>query len=87
MIHLLKSKIQIKKIFDEGLALKKEGLLLKYIELDQKDVFFGISVPKKNFKSAVERNLMDNLPTKEAFTEGVKMAQMEEGPAPGGMPN
>lgn len=36
---------------------------------------------------AVERNLMDNLPTKEAFTEGVKMAQMEEGPAPGGMPN
>jgi hypothetical protein len=37
--------------------------------------------------SAVERNLMDNLPTKEAFTETVKMAQMEEGPAPGGMPN
>ena len=37
--------------------------------------------------SAVERNLMDNLPTKEAFTEGIRMAQTEEEPAPGGMPN
>ena len=37
--------------------------------------------------SAVERNLMDNLPTKEVFTEGVRMAQAEQEPAPGGMPN
>ena len=58
MIRLLKSKIQIKKIFDEGLVLKKDGLLLKYIELDQKVVFFGVSVPKKKFKSAVDRNLI-----------------------------
>jgi len=50
MIRLLKSKIQIKKIFDEGLVLKKDGLLLKYIELDQKGVFFGVSVPKKKFQ-------------------------------------
>jgi ribonuclease P protein component len=58
MIRLLKSKIQVKKIFDKGLVLKKDGLLLKYIELDQKVVFFGVSVPKKNFKSAVDRNLI-----------------------------
>ena len=58
MIRFLKSKIQIKRIFDKGLVLKKDGLLLKYIELDQKVVFFGVSVPKKNFKSAVDRNLI-----------------------------
>ena len=47
MIRLLKSKIQVKKIFDKGLVLKKDGLLLKYIDLDQKVVFLGLVFQKK----------------------------------------
>jgi len=78
MIHLLKSKIQIKKIFDEGLVLKKDGLLLKYIELDQKGVFFGVSVPKKNFKSAVDRNLIKRR-LKEIVRNSVKSNPLNNG--------
>ena len=38
-------------------SIKKEGLLLKgYLFNDGK--LLGVSVPKKNFKSAVKRNLL-----------------------------
>jgi len=78
MIHLLKSKIQIKKIFDEGLVLKKDGLLLKYLKLDQKEFFFGVSVPKKNFKSAVDRNLIKRR-LKEVVRKSVKSNPLNSG--------
>jgi ribonuclease P protein component len=78
MIRLLKSKIQIKRIFDKGLVLKKDGLLLKYIELDQKVVFFGISVPKKNFKSAVDRNLIKRR-LKEIVRKSLKSNSLNNG--------
>ena len=78
MIRLLKSKIQIKKIFDEGLVLKKDGLLLKYLKLDQKEFFFGVSVPKKNFKSAVDRNLIKRR-LKEVVRKSVKSNPLNSG--------
>jgi ribonuclease P protein component len=38
--------------------IKKDGLLLKFYFFNDGLVKYGVSVPKKNFKSAVKRNLI-----------------------------
>ena len=42
----------------EGSLIKKDGLLLKFYFFNDGLVKYGVSVPKKNFKSAVKRNLI-----------------------------
>ena len=51
MIPSLKSKKKIETVFEKGKVLKSGSVFLKFHEIS-----FGISVPKKNFKSAVLRN-------------------------------
>ena len=58
MISSLKSEKKIELLFNEGSLIKKDGLLLKHYFFDDGLVKYGVSVPKKKFKSAVKRNLI-----------------------------
>ena len=58
MISSLKSEKKIELLFNEGSLIKKDGLLLKFYFFNDGLVKYGVSVPKKNFKSAVKRNLI-----------------------------
>lgn len=60
----LKSKILIDRLFSEGKPLKKYPVLLLYLPLKDFAVASnktGVSVPKRNFKKAVERNSLKRL--------------------------
>ena len=58
MIRSLKSKEKIKTLFEKGSTIKAKGLLLKTHPFKDGEVKFGVSVSKKLFSSAVERNLI-----------------------------
>lgn len=65
----LKSKILIDRLFSEGKSIKKYPVLLLYLPLNDPAVISnktGVSVPKRNFKKAVERNFLKRL-MREAF--------------------
>ena len=54
----LKSKITIGLLFSEGKSVSKYPLRLVFIPLENSEekLQFGVSVSKKNFKNAVDRN-------------------------------
>lgn len=54
----LKSQKHIDLLFTKGKSVSKYPLRLVYaeIETDEKSIEFGVSVSKKNFKKAVDRN-------------------------------
>jgi ribonuclease P protein component len=54
----LKSQKHIDLLFSKGKSVSKYPLRLVYseIETDEKSIQFGVSVSKKNFKKAVDRN-------------------------------
>lgn len=60
MDHRLKSKITIDKIFTEGKSLFVYPIKLAYMHLpkyhDSDTYLYGVSVSKRNFKLAVDRN-------------------------------
>ena len=56
MIKPLKSEKKIETIFEKGTHIKGGSVLIKFYDFDDGEVSFGVSVPKKNFKSAVSRN-------------------------------
>ena len=56
MIKPLKSEKKIETIFEKGTHIKGGSVLIKFYDFKDDEVSFGISVPKKNFKSAVSRN-------------------------------
>ena len=58
MIKSLKSDKKIEKIFDDGFTIKQEWLTLRGYDFKDNEKLFGVSVPKKNFKHAVKRNLL-----------------------------
>ena len=58
MIKSLKSDKKIKKIFDDGFTIKSVVLCLRGYDFKDDEKLFGVSVPKKNFKLAVKRNLL-----------------------------
>ncbi len=65
----LKSKILIDKLFAEGRSLNKFPLKLIYTPVENPEVLThktGVSVPKRNFKKAVDRNYFKRL-MREAF--------------------
>lgn len=65
----LKSKILIDKLFTEGNILKKFPIKLIYLPIKNPEITTcktGVSVPKKNFKQAVDRNYLKRL-MREAF--------------------
>ena len=59
----LKSKKQIEQLFAEGKAVKDFPILMKFLKVDVNDfpVKAAFSVPKRNFKLAVERNRIKRL--------------------------
>ena len=58
MTSSLKSEKKIELLFNKGSLIKKDGLLLKFYFFNDGVVKYGVSVPKKRFKSAVKRNLI-----------------------------
>lgn len=60
----LKSRKLIERLFAEGTSIKVRNVKLLFLEAElPKDVPFqvGVTVPKKNFKSAVKRNRIKRL--------------------------
>ncbi|WP_405384825.1 ribonuclease P protein component [Maribacter sp. LLG6340-A2] len=59
----LKSKVLITKIFDEGKGISSFPLKLIYLPVTTQTVSFktGVTVSKRNFKSAVDRNRIKRL--------------------------
>ena len=64
----LKSKVIIDKLFTEGKSVKKYPLRLIYLPLSEAGELnkTAVSVPKRNFKRAVDRNHLKRL-MREAF--------------------
>lgn len=59
----LKSKKQIEQLFAEGKIVKDFPILMKFLKTDANDfpIKVAFSVPKKNFKLAVDRNRIKRL--------------------------
>ncbi|MGB7785300.1 MAG: ribonuclease P protein component [Salinimicrobium sp.] len=64
----LKSKVIIDRLFAEGRSVKKYPLRLIYLPLSEAEELHktAVSVPKRNFKRAVDRNHLKRL-MREAF--------------------
>jgi ribonuclease P protein component len=65
----LKSKILIDRLFAEGKSVNKFPLKLIYTPVENPEILThktGVSVPKRNFKKAVDRNYFKRL-MREAF--------------------
>ena len=53
----LKSKYAIEHLFTEGKVLSTKHLIFRVVRQDKASVFYaGVSVSKRNFKKAVDRN-------------------------------
>ena len=78
MLKPLKSKKKIETIFEKGFVIKEDGLILKAYDFKDGECSFGVSVPKKNFKSAVDRNLIKRR-LKEIVRNSVKSNPLNNG--------
>lgn len=77
----LKSRKLIGKLFEDGKSVKKFPIRLVYLQTDHTSDFpiqAGFSVPKRNFKKAVDRNRIKRL-LREAYRheKGVLYEQLE----------
>ncbi len=59
----IKSKILMTKLFEEGKSYFKHPFSVKYLVIDKLDSThkFAVTVPKRNFKKAVDRNKIKRL--------------------------
>ena len=78
MLKPLKSKKKIETIFEKGFVIKEDGLMLKAYNFKDSESSFGVSVPKKIFASAVNRNRIKRL-----LKEGVRAASGSVSLSPG----
>ena len=61
-IKRLKGKTDVDLLFDKGEIVQTKTLLLKYLKTAEQDFYFyGVSVPKKSFQKAVDRNRIKRL--------------------------
>ncbi len=58
MALYLKNKKKIETIFEKGFTIKADGLLFKGYDFKDDEIKHGVSVSKKLFPSAVDRNLI-----------------------------
>ena len=56
MLRTLKGDKKIETLFEKGFLLKEKNILLKGYDFGEEESFFGVSVSKRLFKSAVARN-------------------------------
>lgn len=78
----LKSKILIDRLFTEGRSIKVFPLKLIYLPIEDpsaKTCKTGVSVPKRNFKKAVDRNYFKRL-MREAFRKNKYLVEGNPGP-------
>ena len=78
MIKPLKSEKKIETIFEKGTHIKEGSVLIKFYDFDDGEVSFGVSVPKKNFKSAVSRNRIKRQ-LREIVRNNPNLKQMKKG--------
>ena len=78
MLKPLKSKKKIETIFEKGFVIKEGGLMLKVYDFKDSENSFGVSVPKKIFASAVNRNRIKRL-----LKEGVRAVSDSVSLSPG----
>ncbi len=77
----LKSKILIDRLFTEGRSIKIFPLKLIYLPIEDpstKTCKTGVSVPKRNFKKAVDRNYFKRL-MREAFRKNKYLVEDKQG--------
>ena len=58
MALYLKNKKKIETIFEKGFTIKADGLLFKGYDFKDDELKYGVSVSKKLFPLAVDRNLI-----------------------------
>ena len=58
MALYLKNKKKIETIFEKGFIIKADGLLFKGYDFKDDEIKYGVSVSKKLFPLAVDRNLI-----------------------------
>ena len=73
MALYLKNKKKIEPIFEKGFTLKADGLLFKGYDFKDEEIKYGVSVSKKLFPLAVDRNLIKRRVKEQA--KSVKLAE------------
>ena len=58
MALYLKNKKKIETIFEKGFTIKADGLLFKSYDFKDDEIKYGVSVSKKLFPLAVDRNVI-----------------------------
>ena len=58
MALYLKNKKKIETIFEKGFTIKADGLLFKGYDFKDDEIKYGVSVSKKLFPLAIDRNLI-----------------------------
>ena len=58
MALYLKNKKKIETIFEKGFTIKGDGLLFKGYDFKDDEIKYGVSVSKKLFPLAIDRNLI-----------------------------
>ena len=56
MLRTLKGDKKIETLFEKGFMFKEKNIFLKGYDFGEEESFFGVSVSKRFFKSAVDRN-------------------------------
>ena len=73
MALYLKNKKKIETIFEKGFTIKADGLLFKGYDFKDDEIKYGVSVSKKHFPLAVDRNLIKRRVKEQA--KSVKLAE------------
>ena len=73
MALYLKNKKKIETIFEKGFTIKAGGLLFKGYDFKDDEIKYGVSVSKKLFPLAVDRNLIKRRVKEQA--KRVKLAE------------
>ena len=73
MALYLKNKKKIETIFEKGFTIKADGLLFKGYDFKDEEIKYGVSVSKKLFPLAVDRNLIKRRIKEQA--KSVKLAE------------
>ena len=73
MALYLKNKKKIETIFEKGFTIKADGLLFKGYDFKDDEIKYGVSVSKKLFPLAVDRNLIKRRVKEQA--KSIKLAE------------
>ena len=78
MLRTLKGDKKIETLFERGFMLKEKNILLKGYDFAEEESFFGVSVSKRFFKSAVRRNTLKRR-LRESVRKNPKISDIKKG--------